>query len=111
MLESKLYLKQCLPLKEDSRVGNSSKWNTNNYSNYIICIDDFAVPKDSSWGFDSYAEVNLDIELLRNLSNVKIYFPGYSSDLETGEKRGTVFLTNTNIDEIFKTNNFQIYSE
>lgn len=85
---------------------------TNNYSDYIICIDDFAVPKNSSWGFDSYDGVNLDIKLLQNLNAVKIYFPDYSSDLETGGKRGTVFLTNTHIDnEAFRTNNFKLYSE
>lgn len=83
---------------------------TSNYVNYIICIDDFEVPNDSSWGFDSYAGVKLDINLLEGLENTKIYFPNYSASLESGEKRGTVFLTNSNDqDYIFEKNNFKLY--
>ena len=33
---------------------------TNNYLNYLICIDDFAVPNDNSWGFDSYEGTDID---------------------------------------------------
>ncbi len=85
---------------------------TNNYLNYLICIDDFAVPNDNSWGFDSYAGVKLDINLLKSLENTKIYFPNYNSALENGEKRGSVFLTNSNNEDyIFKNNNFQLYSK
>ena len=93
-----------LPLKEEV------EQITNNYLNYIICIDDFAVPNDNSWGFDSYAGVKLDINLLKGLRNTKIYFPNYNSSLESGEKRGTVFLTNSNEEDyIFENNNFKLY--
>lgn len=87
---------------------------TNNYLNYIICIDDFAVPNDSSWSFDSYEGVRLDINLFKNLNleNIKIYFPNYKSALESGEKRGSVFLTNSNNEDyIFKNNNFKLYKK
>ena len=71
-----------LPLKEEV------EQITNNYLNYLICIDDFAVPNDNSWGFDSYEGTKLDIDmLLKNLENTKIYFPDYNSDLESGEKK------------------------
>ena len=83
---------------------------TNNYSKYLICIDDFAVPNDNSWGFDSYAGVKLDINLLSNLKNTKIYFPKYNASLESGEKRGTVFLTNSNDEDyIFENNNYKLF--
>ena len=95
-----------LPLKEEV------EQITNNYLNYLICIDDFAVPNDNSWGFDSYDGTKLDIDMLKNLENTKIYFPDYNSDLESGEKRGSVFLTNSdNINYIFKKNNFKLYNK
>ena len=95
-----------LPLKEEV------EQITNNYLNYLICIDDFAVPNDNSWGFDSYDGTKLDIDMLKNLENTKIYFPDYNSDLESGEKRGSVFLTNSdNINNIFKKNNFKLHDK
>ena len=80
-----------------------------NFKNYIICIDDFAVPNDSSWGYDIYDDVKLDINLINLNKELYIFFPSYNASKESGEKRGTVFLTNKDShNKIFEHHNFEI---
>ena len=95
-----------------SALKRRGRTNYNNYLNYLIFLNNFAVPNDNSWGFDSYEGTKLDIDMLKNLENTKIYFPDYNSDAESGEKRGSVFLTNSDdVDYIFKKNNFKLYDK
>ena len=63
------------------------------YSLYsVIMIDDFRVPWDAGYGFDSYGpDKTLDLKLLSFLagSQARVFFPALRADDETGAKRGT----------------------
>jgi hypothetical protein len=61
----------------------------------VIMIDDFKVDGDSGYGFDNYG-INKVLELkyiAPLLSQFNVFFP-ISSTKETGNKRGSVILTN-----------------
>lgn len=65
------------------------------WRNPVVVIDDFAVPDDPGYGFDSYgpgAVLCLE-ELLAHLPNgVEVWFPVLASHGETGARRGCVVL-------------------
>jgi len=62
----------------------------------VVIIDDFAVPWDNDYGFDSYGpDKSLDIDYLSSL-NVDIqfiFFPRVPARSETGARRGCAILT------------------
>jgi len=65
---------------------------------YIIVIDDFRVPSDNGFGFDSYGRISLEWNLiaptvLNSARPPSVWYPSYPSKLETGPKRGFVLLT------------------
>jgi hypothetical protein len=59
-----------------------------------IMIDDFQVPDDSGYGFDSYgAHKTLCLEYLgEQISGLPVYFPASPSTEETGHRRGCVVI-------------------
>lgn len=69
---------------------------TSNYKKNLILIDDFQVPDDDGYGFDSFNGRKLNLKLISKSLMGKnfIYFPIISSDIETGRLRGYVLITN-----------------
>lgn len=66
-----------------------------NFSSPVVMIDDFYVP-GTRYGYDDYGKGRvLDLEHLRPVIrefHLAAYFPKAPAELETGAKRGTVFL-------------------
>ena len=73
------------------------------FSNSIILIDDFHVPYDNGYGFDSYRGKKLNLEFIKDLftKNENVFFPNIPSFKETGRLRGYIIITNNT-----KFNNF-----
>lgn len=66
------------------------------WTDYVIMVDDFKVPGDDGYGFDTYGDQELSLALLQPVidrHSIKAYFPKVGSSKETGERRGTVVLT------------------
>jgi hypothetical protein len=74
------------------------KFITSFYGNNLILIDDFQVPGDDGYGFDSFNGKKLNLNLISNslIGENYIYFPKVSSKIETGRLRGYVLITNSN---------------
>jgi predicted O-methyltransferase YrrM len=78
-----------LPLLEETRILLTAS------SASVVMIDDFAVPDDPGYAFDSYgpdATLNLEYLQLRDLPDVRSFFPALRSSQETGARRGYVLL-------------------
>jgi hypothetical protein len=58
----------------------------------IVCIDDFRVPDDDGYGFDSYRGHPLDLGLLTLTQETIAAYPAVRSEQETGSRRGAVYL-------------------
>jgi hypothetical protein len=56
-----------------------------------IVIDDFRVPGDQGYGFDTYDDVPLSLEMLNLPPSVFAAFPAVPSSEETGARRGTLY--------------------
>jgi len=69
---------------------------TSDYQNNLIIIDDFQVPNDDGYGFDSFNGRKLNLKLISKslIGKNFIYFPKISSSIETGKLRGYVLVTN-----------------
>ena len=78
-----------LPLKDELSLILSS------WKRSIILIDDFKVPRDEGYAFDVYNGETLDVDYIEKISLKKfnIFWPAYSSRLETGARRGAVILS------------------
>jgi hypothetical protein len=64
---------------------------------YVIVIDDFCVPGEPGFGFDSYGGVSFNWEYIAPLleksrDQMTVFYPTYSSMLETGSKRGFIMI-------------------
>lgn len=68
----------------------------NKFKNFILVIDDFEVPGDDGYGYDSYKGRKLNIKFIRKLLSKKenVFFPNIHSSNETGRLRGYVLITN-----------------
>ncbi|MCC9704406.1 MULTISPECIES: O-methyltransferase [Streptomyces] len=76
-----------LPLREEVAVI------TDSWTDSLILIDDFKVPDDPGYGFDTYAETQLSVEYLGNaVGEYKVFWPNCPSGEETGARRGCVLL-------------------
>jgi hypothetical protein len=84
-----------LPLSEEVEIITSA------VKDYLIMIDDFCVPGDTGYGFDSYGpEKTLDIEYLRGAvekAGCDIAFPTLPSYRESGVKRGCIVLSSPSL--------------
>lgn len=67
----------------------------NKFSNFVIMIDDFEVPGDYKYGFDSDYGRILNLNYIKEFinDNVVIFFPKIKSKFETGYKRGSVVIS------------------
>lgn len=78
------------------------------YQNYIILIDDFQVPNDENYGYDSFKGKKLNIEFIKKLfsGDEYIFFPKISGKKETGRIRGYSIITkNSDYAQILKSIN------
>lgn len=76
-----------LPLREEVAIITGS------WTDSLIVIDDFKVPDDPGYGFDTYAGTQLSIEYLGDaVGAYKIFWPNCPSREETGARRGCVVL-------------------
>ena len=70
-----------------------------NLENFIIVIDDFLVPHDHKYGYDSDFGSILKIAHIKkflNYSNISYFFPKQKSKYETGFKRGSIYISKGN---------------
>ena len=69
--------------------------------NFVILIDDFQVPDDDGYGYDSFQGKKLNIKFIKNIltNNLSLFFPSIESSEESGRLRGYVFITNNKIDK------------
>lgn len=68
---------------------------TYGWSDFVVIIDDFRVPHDPGYGFDSYpgfGDLSLDAIPEDVLADVQTFWPSISSADETGARRGSVIL-------------------
>jgi hypothetical protein len=86
---------------DDYPLVDEIKYIFQNYKSFILLIDDFQVPNDNGYGYDSYLGKKLNINFIKKLFTNKehIFFPNIPSIKETGRLRGYVIITN---DEEFK---------
>jgi hypothetical protein len=80
-----------LPLLEELRIIVSTM------NEYVIAIDDFRVPFDEGFSYDLYNEQALDWEFIKPTvltarSTPAVFYPSYSSQHETGFRRGFILL-------------------
>ena len=80
-----------LPLIEELRTILS------NLDRFVIIIDDFRVPADSTFGFDRYGETILEWQLIQKVlvdsgRSMAAYFPAYPRSLEVGDGRGWILI-------------------
>jgi len=63
------------------------------WERYTLMIDDFRVPGDDGYGFDTYGGRALDVDLVRDLVaryDLQCFFPAAAAAEETGARRGWV---------------------
>lgn len=80
-----------LPLAEEIRII------ANHWQYWVAIIDDFKVPGDSGYGFDSYGiESTLDAAYCDRIGieGLRLYYPALESRFESGRRRGCVAMTN-----------------
>ena len=86
-----------------------------NWAKAVIMIDDFQVPFDEGYGFDSYEtgeELSLSLLMSINSGSFSIFFPSEASSLETGHRRGCVVLAkDTSTIDVLKGVNGLLYFE
>ncbi len=79
-----------LPLRDELEIALGQ------FANAVVLIDDFQVPDDPGYGFDSYGPgktLNLEYLLTAKTPPLAIYFPSAPSQRETGVKRGCAVVT------------------
>jgi hypothetical protein len=78
-----------LPLLDEIEIIASS------WPDFVILIDDFKVPDDDGYGYDRYGKATLNYSYISDIVQkyaIDVYFPTVASAIETGLKRGYVFL-------------------
>jgi hypothetical protein len=81
-----------LPLFEETRILFALS------SGVVVMIDDFQVPDDRGYAFDSYAPgATLNLEYLRlgEIPEARVFFPALRSSAETGARRGCAVFAKT----------------
>ncbi len=58
----------------------------------VIVVDDFLVPHDSAYGYDTYAGTALSLDMLSLPHDVLAGYPSLPAERETGARRGTLYL-------------------
>lgn len=62
------------------------------WSRYLILIDDFEVPEDTGFGYDTYNGQPIGMDMIRpsleRFDGLTVFLPAYGADQETGNQRG-----------------------
>ncbi len=63
---------------------------------FVAVIDDFKVPSDPDYGYDTYGKQVVGIELLTSagVENLYFYVPSIGANRDTGNTRGTCYVFN-----------------
>jgi hypothetical protein len=79
----------------DLPLGEEVQTIAGNWRTWVAIIDDFRVPGDDGYGYDSYGPAaTLDVDyLLSRVPGLAFYFPALPSHLETGLRRGCAVVT------------------
>jgi hypothetical protein len=82
-----------LPLRDEVRII------TETWQSSIIVIDDFKVPDDHGYGFDTYGNDQLSMEYLgqKALGDYQAFWPNIPSAQESGHRRGCVVLASPDV--------------
>lgn len=67
------------------------------WSRWVAVIDDFCVPDDPGYGYDSYGvDATIDAAYCERIEipNMRIFYPALESRYETGRRRGCAVVTN-----------------
>ncbi len=83
-----------LPLVEEVEL-IAARW-----QNFVAMIDDFEVPGDPEYGYDSYGGRDLNMELLSPAlagANLQAFFPALPASRETGSKRGCAIIVSPSL--------------
>ncbi len=78
-----------LPIREELAI-IASEWRQ-----FVVMIDDFAVPHDPGYGFDDWGEgkrLTLADSGVQGTPDVSVFWPAAPASEETGERRGCVVL-------------------
>ena len=70
------------------------------FKNSIILIDDFEVPGNLGFGFDTYDGYKLSLENYKILQDYDLYFPNYDSNKDVGSRGYVVVDTSKNLKDI-----------
>ena len=62
------------------------------WSDAAAVVDDFRVPQDPGYGYDTYGGVPLALEELRLPPDAVFAYPAVPATQETGARRGTIYL-------------------
>jgi hypothetical protein len=85
-----------IPLRDELRLI------LNQARSFVIVIDDFRVPHDPGFGFDTYGECALEMEWIAPAlegHRVDVWYPSYAARSETGFRRGMVILSSADLSE------------
>ena len=83
-----------LPLKDEVDIIASR------FRDFVVMIDDFAVPGDGDYSFDNYGpgkRLSLEDFPFQNDQRLKVYFPNRAGRDESGARRGSVVLGSTSL--------------
>jgi predicted O-methyltransferase YrrM len=59
---------------------------------WIAVVDDFLVPNDSGYKYDSYGEKIIGSEIIPENPNIEVWIPRESAEFETGVRSGTGYI-------------------
>ena len=65
--------------------------------NQVILIDDFKVPFNNDWSYDTYEDVELSLDNINIPKNFKLFFPNYKANKEKSNSTGYVLLASSEI--------------
>lgn len=72
-----------------------------NWSDSVVVIDDFKVPADEDYGFDTYGAQTLDLQYISPLDRFyQVAFPARPGNQESGARRGAVILSTRGEDPV-----------
>ena len=80
------HLDSVLPLKEELEL--IINWG----GSFIVVIDDFQIPDDSSFGYDHYEGEAINLGLIPNTFKGELWLPNHTADFESGGRKGTAYL-------------------
>jgi len=64
---------------------------------FVAIVDDFRIPDDSGYGYDSYPTSDIDISHIPKFGSFTVWVPLDDSILESGARRGTAYLIHNDL--------------